>query len=501
MSTVDLARGIVEDAIRAYRSDPRFADADQPHAELARIAGRLVEPIRVAIAGTLNAGKSTLVNALVGEDIAPTGATEATRIAAWFRHGGVPQVIARMAAGDRRDIPIQRDRGLSFGLGELNPADVVDLDIHWPAPELQRITLIDTPGTSSLSTEVSQRSLALLVPDDGVPRVDAVVFLLRSLNAADIGLLTQIGRLVGGERGGAVGVVGVVSRADEIGVGRLDAMLSARDVAARFAAELEGTGICQAVVPVAGLLALTARTLRQAEFVALQKLSELDPQVFARSLLSVDRFVREDDSLPVDASTRTSLLHRFGMFGVRISVAVLRTGVTDAEGLAEQLLERSGLQELRGVIASQLGQRSGMLKSRTALLATRKVLDSCPVQGGRRLIDKIDPLLADAHPLEELRLLAELPSRTTTLTDHEIAVVRRLLGGSGIDAATRLGLDSDAIRADPRRVALDAVGRWRARADYPLNDSFTTKVCFAAARSAEGILVELNQTQRNRPAY
>ena len=50
------------------------------HDELARIAGRLDEPIRVAIAGTLNAGKSTLVNALVGEDIAPTDATEATRV-------------------------------------------------------------------------------------------------------------------------------------------------------------------------------------------------------------------------------------------------------------------------------------------------------------------------------------------------------------------------------------------------------------------------------------
>ena len=45
--------------------------------------------------------------------------------------------------------------------------------------------------------------------------------------------------------------------------GRIDAMLSARDVAARFTAEMDKTGICQAVVPVAGLLALTARTLRQ----------------------------------------------------------------------------------------------------------------------------------------------------------------------------------------------------------------------------------------------
>jgi tRNA U34 5-carboxymethylaminomethyl modifying GTPase MnmE/TrmE len=57
------------------------------HNELDRIGRRLNQPIRIALAGTLKAGKSTLVNALVGEDIAPTDATEATRIVTWFRHG------------------------------------------------------------------------------------------------------------------------------------------------------------------------------------------------------------------------------------------------------------------------------------------------------------------------------------------------------------------------------------------------------------------------------
>ena len=66
-----------------------------------------------------------------------------------------------------------------------------------------------------------------------MPRVDAVVFLLRTLNAADIALLKQIGELVGGSAG-ALGVIGVASRADEIGAGRIDAMLSAKDVATRF---------------------------------------------------------------------------------------------------------------------------------------------------------------------------------------------------------------------------------------------------------------------------
>ncbi|SKY27700.1 isoniazid inducible protein IniC [Mycobacteroides abscessus subsp. abscessus] len=185
------------------------------------------------------------------------------------------------------------------------------------------------------------------------------------------------------------------------------------------------------------------------------------------------------------------------MFGIRISVAVMRVGVTDATGLAEELLERSGLVELHNIIANQFGQRAGILKSHTALLSARRVLTTYPVHGGRRVIDDIDPLLADTHAFDELRLLAELSSRSTTLTEHETMLIRRLLGSFGTDAAARLGLDE--TRSDPRRAALDAVGRWRARAEHPLNDPFTSRLCLAAVRSAEGILTQLSA--HDRPAY
>lgn len=63
------------------------------------------------------------------------------------------------------------------------------------------------------------------------------MFLLRTFNAADIALLKQIGQLVGGSAG-ALGIIGVASRADEIGAGRIDAMQSAADVAQRFTKEI-----------------------------------------------------------------------------------------------------------------------------------------------------------------------------------------------------------------------------------------------------------------------
>ncbi|MFN6552554.1 dynamin family protein [Mycolicibacterium septicum] len=496
MSTADQVRSILGGTIKAYRGDPAYRDRPDVHNELDRIGRRLNQPIRIALAGTLKAGKSTLVNALVGEDIAPTDATEATRIVTWFRHGPTPKVTANHRGGRRSNVPIARDphdRGLTFSFSGLNPQDVVDLDVEWPAAELIDTTIIDTPGTSSLSRDVSMRTHRLLVPEDGVPRVDAVVFLLRTLNAADIALLKQIGELVGGSSG-ALGVIGVASRADEIGAGRIDAMMSAKDVAKRFTEEMDKTGICQAVVPVSGLLALTARTLRQSEFVALQKLAGVEPATLTKAMLSVDRFVREDSALPVDASTRAALLDRFGMFGIRISIAVMHAGVSDSVALADELLERSGLIALRDVIDQQFAQRSELLKAHTALLSLRQFVQHNPIYATPYILADIDPLLADTHAFEELRLLSLLRSRPTTLNEDEMASLRRIIGGSGTDAASRLGLQPDAPFDGPRS-AFAAAQRWRRRADHPLNDPFTTRACRAAVRSAEALVAEYSSRQ------
>ena len=68
-------------------------------------------PLRVAFAGRLKAGKSTLLNALVGEGLAATDATECTRVVTWYVSGpatrawAFPSVRRRGAAAVR---PVRR---------------------------------------------------------------------------------------------------------------------------------------------------------------------------------------------------------------------------------------------------------------------------------------------------------------------------------------------------------------------------------------------------------
>ena len=234
---------------------------------------------------------------------------------------------------------------------------------------------------------------------------------------------------------------------------------------------------------------MTARTLRQSEFIALQKLAGVEPAELAKAMLSVDRFVREDSPLPVDATMRTQLLDRFGMFGLRISIAVLRSGVDDSVALADELLERSGLLALRDVIDQQFAQRSDLLKAHTALLSLRRFAEVNPIWATRQIVADIEPLLADTHAFEELRLLSQLRLRPTTLNDDEMASLRRIIGGWGTDAASRLGLTAEAPYDGPR-AAFAAAQRWRRRAEHPLNDPFTTRACRAAVRSAEALVAQ-----------
>src|ERR671929_695316 len=130
MSTSDQVRAILGGTIQAYRADPAYRQRPDVHNELDRIGRRLNQPMRIALAGTLKAGKSTLVNALVGETIAPTDATEATRIVTWFRHGATPKVTANHRGGRRTNVPIARNGGPTFDFANPHPPDGVGLDVE-----------------------------------------------------------------------------------------------------------------------------------------------------------------------------------------------------------------------------------------------------------------------------------------------------------------------------------------------------------------------------------
>ena len=154
-------RILLRQAIEAYQDSP------QALGWLKHNLQRFDEPLRVAIAGKVKAGKSTLLNALVGEQIAPTDAGECTRIVTWYVDAQFPRVTMYPRTSAPKQLTINRaGGGLSFDL-QGTPVEQVDkLEVEWPSQSLRTQTLIDTPGIASLSADTSARAGAFLAPED-----------------------------------------------------------------------------------------------------------------------------------------------------------------------------------------------------------------------------------------------------------------------------------------------------------------------------------------------
>ncbi|MFC5996040.1 dynamin family protein [Pseudonocardia hispaniensis] len=472
------------------RTIDTYQDSPQAVGWLRHHLSRFDEPLRVAIAGKVKAGKSTLLNALVGEQIAPTDAGECTRVVTWYQDARVPQVLMYPRNAPPRQLTIQRTSGaLSFDLHGTPTEEVDRLVVDWPSQNLRSMTLIDTPGIASLSADTAMRAHAFLTPQDSPTQADAVIYLMRHLHVSDMRFLESFFDQ-GVARATPVNTIAVLSRADEIGVGRLDALTSARRIARRYRSDEKLRGLCQTVVAVAGLLAQTGRTMRQDEFGALTALTELPRADLDSMLLSVDRFVRMELISP-DTDTRARLIDRFGLFGIRLGTTLIRQGITDPSRIAEELVRRSGLDELRTVLANQFSERRDLLKARSALLAIEMVLQREPRPEAAPLAAEVERILAGAHEFVELRMLSSLRANAVKLPPEAMEDAERLLGGDGGSAAARLGLDPGADLEELRGAALAAVVRWKRRAESPLSSRATADAARVVVRSCEGVLAGL----------
>ena len=477
---IAIARHVVEIA-------PNPAIRDQAQA----VADRLSGPLQVAIAGRVKAGKSTLLNALVGERLAPTDAGECTKIVSRYRRGSGYEVVARMRDGRTEQLSFTRTGGsLDIKLGAISERDVETIDVSWPTSALESITLIDTPGLASINDENSRRTRDFLEADAEHPSdADAVVYLIRHAHRADIAFLDAfMDRTV--TAASPVNAVAVLSRADEIGAGRMDAMESAAKIAKRYEVDPQLRGLCAAVVPMAGLLAETGLTLREDEVGALRMLASTDDATLTMMLMSADQFC-EMSSSELTVEARRDLLARLGMFGVRLVVQEIKAGRgTTAASLGPILVEHSGLAGLRRLISEHFAPRARILQSRTGLTALRSIarsvksIDPAIASEIERQVEQIE---ATTVQFAQVRAAHLVGSGLVVLADNERSELDRLF--SGIEGAPSMGLSASASQAEVQAAALSGISRWRTLASDPLADPTYIEVCEVATRTLEQIYV------------
>jgi small GTP-binding protein len=199
-------------------------------ARAAELARRLREDrLRVLVVGEAKRGKSTVVNALLGRAVLPTGVTPLTAVATTVTHARREQVRVLTRDGRWEQYPLAALGDLVTEAGNPhNRRGLAQVVVHVDVPLLaEGIELVDTPGTGSVfahNTATAEQALdamdaAIFVLSVDPPISDAERVLLERVRDASVAtfvVLNKIDRLDPAERAEALAfttqVVGPASR-------------------------------------------------------------------------------------------------------------------------------------------------------------------------------------------------------------------------------------------------------------------------------------------------
>ncbi|MEV0112677.1 dynamin family protein [Streptomyces sp. NPDC050844] len=512
-------------------------------------ARRLAEPMRLAVAGQLKRGKSTLVNALLGEEVVAVGQLETTFNVTEFHHAARPRLTVHYK-GDRPPREVSPDELARLSVRDAASLDTLrgirKLEAGWPNELLKAFHLVDTPGLASVhrtdaanaaaflgiqdpaAQEESQEVLDAIgrdaqeVHDDSVAeldRADAVLFLFtRALGRADIQVAEEF---VGAHQSAVNGLraFGVLTRCDQFWPPsadlpgqpdplEYDPLDAGREIVAGYLGRPALRAAFHTVLPVAGLTGLGAQTLTDDEYVSLVKLADSDAQVLVNRLRSERRFARQPyEDLPVPPEERARLLHRLGAWGVHRACVLIRRGA-DLDGVRGTLLADSGVAALRDLIVEHFGNRSGLIKLDSALrLATASVHRSRALPRDRThgfaFAETVNTVgaalerfrLSDPGPAE-IALLTGLYRGDFDFTDAERDEVLLVTGERGRSARARLGLATDAPLSAFRTALADRRAAWRVRVDDPFHAPPTVLAARTVLRTYDRIADRVASAER-----
>jgi hypothetical protein len=145
--------------------------------DIDRVRARLKQPFTVLVVGDFKRGKSTLINALLGQVIVTSDVAPETVAVTELHHGPVLKVEAQLADGGKvalrpEDLPSERLGPILENLPL--PVDVVRIEA--PVTLLEGITIVDSPGMGDMLWRFDRRVAEYL------PRADAVLHVVSALS-------------------------------------------------------------------------------------------------------------------------------------------------------------------------------------------------------------------------------------------------------------------------------------------------------------------------------
>jgi len=474
--------------------------------------------MRVAVVAQIKRGKSTLVNAVLRQDVAPTAQLEATftvsefytasqaRVTVHFNDGAAP---LRVDSGDFRSYTINDPKQASL----LRRIRKVEYGI--PNSLLDRFRLLDTPGLGSVYHVDSQNTLLALgvegfldaeeqarlekvlgqvgrtasdMHDDTVQAIDgadAVLYLFdRGLNQRDASVVARfLGPL--GPSLSALKVIGVLSRCDQWywpstdpGADPLtdDPLALGHTIAARRMADPEMRRMFFRILPVAALISAGALALDEERLSWLDELADVEPSRLAAALSDTNLFAKAERVSAVGLSrpARATLIASLGAWGT-LKAALYRRDRLSVTELRERLDVDSGVAAVRRTLVEHFGNRAAALKLDQALRDIAHRIAVVRMEAHRSKSAAAPVVHAVAGILEQIRLSdSELPEITLLenyyqdrldLSETDVAEILRVTGEHGRSVTARLGEPGGTPLSALVKLADDRSGSWANRAE------------------------------------
>lgn len=153
-----------------------LAGDDRHSGQVEELQRRLSRDVlRLLVVGEAKRGKSSLLNALLGAAVLPTGVVPLTSVATVLRYGPAPRCTVLLAGAEPQPWPLER-------LAELvtqtenpdNRRGVAEVVVELPSPLLVGVELVDTPGVGSVHEQNTTDA------QDALGRMDAAILVLTS---------------------------------------------------------------------------------------------------------------------------------------------------------------------------------------------------------------------------------------------------------------------------------------------------------------------------------
>jgi hypothetical protein len=424
-------------------------------------AALLDQRMRVAVVGRVCQGKSTLVNALIGKSLTPTGTLELSYSVNHIRYGSPPCLTVyfkdhstAVASVDELEAYAARRDDNRDLLASIDHLDVVS-----DQPYLTGFDLIDTAGLDSAWIDDSAITLDFLRKSreelewetvEAAAKADALIVVMskRGMSATDEEMLRTF---LGPESAfrSPVTTIGVLTKVEELWQGGTESpFAAARQIRDLMLKSASVRSVLFDVEPVCSLLAEAALGLDEAD---LDDLATLADQRFERllegSLVSAQVFLLPDLGLPLSPERRSALRDSFTGYGLALATRLIRNDKVDTVAeLSEQLEHASGINRVRDRLTDHFAHRADLLKIRlTADLLTRKERSLRRELGSadQRALAGVTSMIAGFQHelgLAELDVLQRIMTEVVLVGDADREEILLLIGEYGRSVHARLGL-------------------------------------------------------------